>query len=48
MIFKKNGKYYVKSEEGKHLGGPYDSRAAAEKRLQEVEMFKAMAAKKNN
>jgi hypothetical protein len=40
MIVTKNGKYFVKSEEGKNLGGPYNSREAAVKRLQQVEYFK--------
>jgi len=40
MIRKKNGKWYVISHEGKSLGGPYDSEAAAKKRLREVEYFK--------
>lgn len=40
MIIEKDGKFYVKSESGKNLGGPYDSRAEAEKRLRQVEYFK--------
>ena len=40
MIVKKGNKYYVKSEGGKNLGGPYKTRAAAVKRLQQVEYFK--------
>ena len=40
MIVKKDGKYYVKSEKGKNLGGPYDSKKEAEKRLKQVEYFK--------
>ncbi len=40
MITKHNGKYQVKSEEGKNLGGPYESREEAEKRLKQVEYFK--------
>jgi len=40
-----NGKYRVLSEEGKNLGES-DSRAGAEKRLQEVEIFKHMDRKK--
>lgn len=46
MIVKKKDGFYVTSEEGKNLGGPYSSREGAEKRLAEVEMFKAMAEKK--
>lgn len=34
------GSYHVKSEEGKNLGGPYDTRDEAKKRLQQVEYFK--------
>lgn len=42
MIVKENGKYYVKSESGdKNLGGPYNTREEAVKRLQQVEYFKA-------
>jgi len=40
MIVKRNGKYFVKSESGKNLGGPYKTRAEAEKRLRQVEWFK--------
>jgi len=40
VIVKRNGKYWVKSEKGKNLGGPYASREAAKKRLQQVEYFK--------
>ena len=32
--------YYVKSEAGKNLGGPYRTMAQARKRLQQVEYFK--------
>lgn len=32
--------YIVVSEKGKKLGGPYKTRAAAKKRLQQVEYFK--------
>lgn len=42
MIVEREGKFYVESEKGKSLGGPYDTKAAAEKRLKEVEMFKHM------
>lgn len=40
MIVKSGDKYKVKSEEGKNLGGPYDSEEEAKKRLQQVEYFK--------
>ena len=33
MIRKVSGGYKVLSSKGKHLGGPYKTRAAAEKRL---------------
>ena len=35
-----DGKWYVKSETGKNLGGPYDTKEEAEKRLKQVEFFK--------
>lgn len=40
MIKKTSGGYKVVSEKGKNLGGPYKSRAAAAKRLRQVEFFK--------
>jgi hypothetical protein len=40
VIVKEKGKWYVKSEEGKNLGGPYDSKEEAMKRLKQVEHFK--------
>ena len=40
MIKKVAGGYKVLSEKGKNLGGPYKSKAAAEKRLKQVEYFK--------
>ena len=41
MIKKASGGYKVVSEKsGKNLGGPYKTRAAAEKRLRQVEFFK--------
>ena len=41
MIVKKKDGYYVLSEKTKrNLGGPYKTRAEAEKRLQQVEYFK--------
>jgi len=39
-IVKKEDGYYVVSEKGKNLGGPYPSRSQAEKRLKQVEFFK--------
>lgn len=42
MIVKRNDGYHVTSEKGKNLGGPYKSRAQAEKRLAQVEKFKHM------
>ena len=40
MIKKVKEGYKVLSEKGKNLGGPYKSRAEAEKRLRQVEYFK--------
>lgn len=40
MIRKVRGGYKVLSRKGKNLGGPYKTRAAAEKRLRQVEFFK--------
>lgn len=40
MIKKQGGDYYAKSEAGKNLGGPYDTRAEVVKRLRQVEYFK--------
>jgi len=40
MIVKTSKGYFVKSEKGKNLGGPYSSRAQARTRLREVEYFK--------
>ena len=40
MVIKKNKKFYVVSRKGKHLGGPYNSRAEALRRLRQVEWFK--------
>ena len=45
MIRKVKGGYKVVSEKGKNLGGPYATRAEAEKRLAQVEMFKHMKKK---
>lgn len=48
MIVKKDGKYWVKSENGsKNLGGPYDSEEGAKKRLAIVEYFKHKKAKES-
>jgi hypothetical protein len=40
VIIKKKDGYYVKSEKGRNLGGPYGSRLAALRRLKQVEYFK--------
>ena len=40
MIKKTTGGYKVLSEKGKNLGGPYKSKAAAQKRLRQAEYFK--------
>lgn len=40
MIVKKKDGYYVKSKDGENLGGPYGSRLAASRRLNQVEFFK--------
>jgi hypothetical protein len=40
MIKKEKSGYKVLSEKGKNLGGPYRSKAAAQKRLRQVEYFK--------
>lgn len=39
-IVKKKDGYYVESEEGKNLGGPYSTKLQAEERLRQVEYFK--------
>jgi hypothetical protein len=40
MIKKVKEGYKVLSEKGKNLGGPYKTKAEAEKRLRQVELFK--------
>jgi hypothetical protein len=40
VIKKVKSGYKVLSEKGKNLGGPYKSKAAAQKRLRQVEFFK--------
>ena len=40
MIIKRKDGYYIMSEHGKVLGGPYTKEEAA-KRLREIEYFKA-------
>ena len=40
MIKKVKKGYQVTSSKGKNLGGPYKSKAAAKKRLRQVEFFK--------
>lgn len=39
-IVKRNGKFFVMSESGKKLGGPFDTKGEASKRLGQVEHFK--------
>jgi hypothetical protein len=46
MIVREKGGWSVKSEGGKHLGGPYKSKHEAHKRLAEVEYFKSQDKKK--
>ncbi len=45
MIVKKQDGYYVLSEKGRNLGGPYKTKAAAAKRLRQVEFFKRLKSK---
>jgi hypothetical protein len=40
MIRKTKGGYKVVSHKGRNLGGPYRTKAAAKKRLKQVEFFK--------
>ena len=40
MIVKEGKYWYVVSERGKILGGPYKTKAEAQKRLREIEYFK--------
>lgn len=40
MIVKRKDGYFVRSKEGKNLGGPYNSRLEAMRRLRQVEFFK--------
>ena len=40
MIRKTKDGYKVLSEKGKNLGGPYATKAEAEKRLRQIEYFK--------
>jgi hypothetical protein len=46
VIVEKDGKFYVESEDGKNLGGPYGSHGEAAKRLEQVEYFKHKDASK--
>lgn len=47
MIKKTKGGYKVVSKStGRNLGGPYKSKAAAKKRIQEVEYFKHVKGRK--
>lgn len=44
MIVKRPDGYHVFSDDGsKHLGGPYKTRDRADKRLEQIEFFKAKA-----
>lgn len=45
-IVKRKSGYHVVSKTGKKLGGPYKTKTAAKKRLQQVEMFKHLPSKK--
>lgn len=47
-IVKKSDGYYVQSEKGKNLGGPYKEKEDAERRLGQVEYFKNKDKKKVN
>ena len=40
MIVRRKNGWYVVSESGKNLGGPYATRKEAKERLAEVEYFK--------
>lgn len=40
MIIKTKKGYMVKSKDGKNIGGPYKTKAEAERRLHEIEYFK--------
>lgn len=44
MIVPESGGFSVKSEEGKHLGGPYPTKQEAQHRLAQVEMWKHISA----
>lgn len=46
MIKKTSGGFKVVSHSGKNLGGPYKTKAAAKKRLKQVEFFKHQGGKK--
>ena len=46
MIHPVKGGFQVRSHEGKNLSGVLPTKAAAERRLSQVEMFKHMRAKK--
>ena len=46
MVIKKPDGWYVVTEKGKNLGGPYRSKDAANRRLQQVEYFKRKKAGK--
>lgn len=42
MIVKNSKGYFVRSEKGRNLGGPYKTKAEAARRLRQVEFFKHM------
>lgn len=44
MITGQPGAWYVKSHNGRNLGGPYKTKEEAEKRLAQVEYFKQKGA----
>ena len=40
LVKEKNGWHVYSENKSRHLGGPYQSKAQAEKRLRQVEFFK--------
>lgn len=48
MVVRRKDGFYVVSESGKNLGGPFTSRGDAVERLKTVEMFKHLAKKKKD
>lgn len=45
MVVKKPDGWHVLSESGKNLGGPYKTEGEAQRRLDQVEMFKRLLRK---